>query len=67
MVRVSGRRMAVRDGGFTFQDVGPVASLCRHDCVGPVQRARHHITGEEEYIFDLRQWTAQCSSVSIPV
>jgi len=29
---------------------GPVASLCRHDCVGFVQRVRHTFTAEEDHI-----------------
>jgi hypothetical protein len=60
MVSVSSRRRAVRNGGFTLPDVGPAASLCRHDCVGPVQRVPHTITREEEYIFDL-----QCAQRSV--
>ena len=39
---------------FAFTDVGPAASLCRHDCAGSLQRASHTIDGEEDYVFDLR-------------
>jgi hypothetical protein len=54
MVRISGRRRAVLNGGVTFQDVGPAAPLCRYDCLGSVQQGRHTITREEDYVFDLR-------------
>lgn len=54
MVGVSGRRSVVRNGGYAFTDVGPAASVCRHDCAKSVQRASHTIDGEEDYIFDLR-------------
>jgi uncharacterized membrane protein YoaK (UPF0700 family) len=67
LVRVSDRRGAVRNGRFALPDVGPAASVCRHDCLGSVQRVGHTITREENYKFDLRECAAQCSSVSIEV
>src|ERR1017187_5374977 len=65
MVGVSGRCRAVRNGGFPFPNVGPVAPLYRYDCVGPLQRGRHLIAREEVSILDLRGCAAQCSSVKI--
>ena len=54
MVGISGRRWAVRYGGFAFPDVGSVASLCRYDCLGSVLQGRHTITREEYYVFHLQ-------------
>src|SRR5271156_5462949 len=45
MVRVSGRRRDIRNGGFTFPGVVPVASLFRDDCVGPFYAEPSHPGG----------------------
>jgi hypothetical protein len=53
--------------GSRFRMWGPRSSLFRHSCIGSVQRVRHTINREEDYIFDLRGCAAQCRPVSIEV